>query len=521
MKKIFLLLFSTVLYLNAAAQCASTLTSVSGTPGTYCSGDPFVINLVGDVAGAGENFIVSFITTVNTAPISAYTTLAGAGFTSFDSAWTAIAVPWADNALYTYNAVAHTLTGTLPVNTTGAPITITYYVGAQNSPIDFTVASTCAMQTLTVTVGAEGVGVCAIPCSAINGGIPTSISNATGGTYNCGDAVLFGDSLAVVPNVTASGNIAGINYLVSSAPITSLTALSSALAGAEDVPANATIQLVNDGSFITTSGVYYITAVVSGNYTPSTTIPGTGVYDPACSIIGPSISFTFNVVAPTNDICTGATPLTFGASISTDNYCGNVTGASDTIGVGTCALAGQPSSASVWFSFVAPGPGQCSISVTNAQDIILGVFSGSCGSLTNIYCQDSLGVGGESELLNIAAAGTYYVVVQSWGSGNIGAFDILATNISMATSIEEASNNSNFSVSPNPANDVVSISLKGTTTSPIILELLDVTGKIILSENATTNQTKTISVADLADGVYFLRAVQNGYLVATRRIAVN
>lgn len=189
MKRILLFTFLLAFFTNKGfAQCASSLTSATGASTFVCSGDAFTINLAGDVAGAGETFVVGFVSIDGATTIASYTDLAGGGFASFNDAWLAAAPPWGDNALYTYDAAAHTLSGTVPANTTGADITITYYVGAQYTPIDFTTTPGCTFYPVTVTVGAAGVGPCAPPPPPpANDNVCSAIALTVDGATGCGN----------------------------------------------------------------------------------------------------------------------------------------------------------------------------------------------------------------------------------------------------------------------------------------------------------------------------------------------
>jgi hypothetical protein len=83
---------------------------------------------------------------------------------------------------------------------------------------------------------------------------------------------------------------------------------------------------------------------------------------------------------------------------------------------------------------------------------------------------------------------------------------VLATNSFFA---------SNYTVGPNPANDVVNVSAKNNNTINTV-EITDVNGRVVknVTVNATTSQ---INVADLNSGVYFLKASsENG--VGTSKI---
>jgi hypothetical protein len=117
---------------------------------------------------------------------------------------------------------------------------------------------------------------------------------------------------------------------------------------------------------------------------------------------------------PANDNCAGATPLTPG------NSCIATAGTSAWATASTPATTcGGTADDDVWYSFVAANTTQI-ITVTGSAsyDAVLGVFSGTCGALTNLYCRNLTGVGGTETVTaaGLTVGATYYVRVYSWGA---------------------------------------------------------------------------------------------------------
>lgn len=130
---------------------------------------------------------------------------------------------------------------------------------------------------------------------------------------------------------------------------------------------------------------------------------------------------------PANDNCSTATSLTVNAG----STCSTVTS-------GTVACASASSDANpcfgtadddVWFSFVATGA-TANISLTNVTgsttDLYHAVYTGTCGSLTNISCSDP----NTSSLSSLVTGQTYYIRVYTWTStaNQTTTFDICVTN---------------------------------------------------------------------------------------------
>lgn len=121
-------------------------------------------------------------------------------------------------------------------------------------------------------------------------------------------------------------------------------------------------------TFTTTNGVNYY--VYIAHYSSSSTTTGTFTISRTC-VAAPT--------PPANDDCANATALPCG----TTNLAGTtVNSAPET--VNTCTM----SQYGVWYAFT--GNGQIStITLNPSYDMELAIYSGSCGSLTNILCQDN------------------------------------------------------------------------------------------------------------------------------------
>lgn len=155
------------------------------------------------------------------------------------------------------------------------------------------------------------------------------------------------------------------------------------------------------------------------------------------SCTGPGNEYRFaiscapgNCPPPANDECSGAIPVTCGSSGTFTNA--NATTAVDDIPA-SCAFGGpQTGSGTVWFSFVATDV-NASVSTCNStelDDSIVGIYSGTCGNLTEIGCgEDGCGFTG---LLSTADAGgltpgqTYFIRVSTFvGFGAVqGSFEL-------------------------------------------------------------------------------------------------
>lgn len=134
-------------------------------------------------------------------------------------------------------------------------------------------------------------------------------------------------------------------------------------------------------------------------------------------------SATFNVCVgtppppPSNDNCGGATPLTVNADLNCGSQtAGTVTSATASgTGLGSCSGTADDD---VWYSFVATGTTH-NVGFNNATgtttDFMCSVYSGACGSLTQLNCNEWYG-SGSAIVTGLTAGSTYRVRMFSWSS---------------------------------------------------------------------------------------------------------
>ena len=119
-----------------------------------------------------------------------------------------------------------------------------------------------------------------------------------------------------------------------------------------------------------------------------------------------------------NATCTATASTTAGATYQNDAANG---------GTPSCAAPGSPD---VWYSFVAPAGGCVSISTTagTIADGGMALYSGACGSLTQIVCDDDSGPGNMPAIssVTLTPGATYYVRFWRFSSGT-GTFNICLT----------------------------------------------------------------------------------------------
>ena len=90
-----------------------------------------------------------------------------------------------------------------------------------------------------------------------------------------------------------------------------------------------------------------------------------------------------------------------------------------------------------------------------------------------------------------------------WGRINANAA------LQLVVSVKEATIKNAFSIFPNPAKNIVNISVKEILNDATI-KITDVTGKTVLLINNTNASSRfTIPVSGLSDGIYFVQLLRN------------
>lgn len=126
--------------------------------------------------------------------------------------------------------------------------------------------------------------------------------------------------------------------------------------------------------------------------------------------------------APGNDACGSATtisPSSPSYSVTNVNTC-NATLLDSTDPVMDCGSTWIPrQSGSVWYKYTPTSSEAIAINTIGSDyDTVLGIYTGSCGSLTQRACDDDSGGSGTSQILGFqATAGTtYYIMTASYGN---------------------------------------------------------------------------------------------------------
>lgn len=210
------------------------------------------------------------------------------------------------------------------------------------------------------------------------------------------------------------------------------------------VPASGALSVTLQAGGITDSGMAIYTGSCAGltlyqcnddavglmsAVTASGLTPGSTVYIRVWEYGGDTFG-TFGICAVSitpiaNDNCSGAVSLT----VNPTNAC--TVSTSGTTAGATQSQSGCAGNADddVWYSFVATATSHVvRVTPTTLSDAVIQVFSGACGSLVSLDCEDStVGLNEEaSTLTGLTIGATYIVRVYSWGTGS-GSFSVCVT----------------------------------------------------------------------------------------------
>ncbi len=157
---------------------------------------------------------------------------------------------------------------------------------------------------------------------------------------------------------------------------------------------------------------------------------------------------------------------------------------------------------------------------SSVLDTAIAVYTGSCGVLTEIGCDDDGGNNLFSKIdLNGMKGETLYVRVYPVQAGQTGTFYICAT----ATETLGIENNTEpeFAMYPNPAKDIVNLKFNQSFSNLINIDTYNIQGKLVLSSKLQLkNNSSKLDVSKLTSGLYLLKIV-DGERSITKKLFIN
>jgi hypothetical protein len=305
-----------------------------------------------------------------------------------------------------------------PVSIPGVAVPSTFFVGIR-------------------TIGADNIGIGYQTESPLRAGTFLFTTDA-GVTWNDLNTQTISPRIALDMTFGAANTCAPVTALaVGSIANTTASVTFTAPAGATGyivtyTPANGTATTVTPAP---TASPVSLTGLTAGTtYTVSVTNNcGTGTSAPVTA----TFTTTGTAPGPANDLCANAVALPI--STTCTNTLGTNLGATasgTTAPAPTCGNATVPGTqVDVWYSVAVPVTGNVTVTTSEVtgslvDDTVIEVYSGTCGTLTSIGCNDDYNtVDGFSRvaLTGLTPGATVYVRVRTYGATDNGQFNICAT----------------------------------------------------------------------------------------------
>lgn len=209
---------------------------------------------------------------------------------------------------------------------------------------------------------------------------------------------------------------------------------------------------------------------------------------------------------PANDDCTGAIEVIAGGEFTTSPIVSSNLSATSTVGLPTFSCQTNRSN-DVWYTVVAPDSGTLTVETDAAPgtlmtDSVVSVYRGTCGSLTEIGCDDDAGNGNFSKVVlsGLTPGETLYIGVWRYGTTADGDFQLSAYDASLLAN-ESFQNSEGFKVYPNPVKNLLNLSYNKNITNVAVYNLL---GQQVIAKSTNANLSQ-IDMSHLVSGTYFVK----------------
>ncbi len=251
-----------------------------------------------------------------------------------------------------------------------------------------------------------------------------------------------------------------------------------------------------------------VTTLTFGPYANGTDVVITATPDDNVNCVVTSATQIQMACPPANDECANAIMLTPGVDYMSYPVDGSLIGATDSGYTNTC---GGTATNDVWYSVVVPSDGVITIETgadiatgTTGNDTAFEVYSGTCGSLTSIDCDDDGAATGSYSLLNLTGLTPDSVIyIRLWGYGDdeFEPYSISAFNPNL--SINDFVNDTLFSYYPNPVNNT--LSLRGLKDIQNV-SVYNMLGQEVL-RTAPNTVNSDVDMSGLKSGTYFVKVM--------------
>jgi hypothetical protein len=221
---------------------------------------------------------------------------------------------------------------------------------------------------------------------------------------------------------------------------------------------------------------------------------------------------------PVNDDCAGAIALTPGGIFTDNPLTGTMLAASLTAGVTPSCQTTNITD--VWYTVQVPASGNITIETqvtptTSLTDTVVVAYSGACGSLVEVGCDDDGGPTGANGFMSLlpltsqTPGSTLYIGV--WKYGTVAPsltskdFVISAYDASLGNN---SFDNANFSYYPNPVKNTLNLSYNQEISNVEVFNLL---GQKV-SSNVINANAAQIDMSNLSKGAYMVKVTSNNQL---------
>lgn len=274
-------------------------------------------------------------------------------------------------------------------------------------------------------------------------------------------------------------------------------------------------------------GTTVLTAINVTDIDPGTwywQIVANGIGGPATGCLEWSFTTEAAPPAPANDLCGGATPITPGVVFESNPIGGQTQWSATDSGelpLPSCSVY-DPADVSghggdIWYSVVVPGDGNLTIEtrgdpVGNEGDTGMQVYSGSCGALVAVDCNNDMDNRYSRVIIaDLALANqTVYVRVFEYSGNDILSFQISAYSATLGIGDNKIEG---FKLFPNPVSDLLNFSAQQTISDISIYSLL---GQEVMRIQPNTIKSQ-VDISNLSTGIYVVK-VQVGDKIGSYRI---
>lgn len=257
-------------------------------------------------------------------------------------------------------------------------------------------------------------------------------------------------------------------------------------------------------------GVVNVGPFASGSSVSLTLLHGS---DSTCNLPLGSLSYT---CPPANDNCADAQVLTPGGVFADNSVVGTNIGATSS-NAETAPGCASYNGSDVWYQVTVPNSGSITIETNNNTSAItdtgIAVYSGSCGNLTLIECDDDDSLDGNFSLISLTnrtPGDILFIRVWEYGGDIQGTFRVSAYDASLSSDLFD---NSSFIVYPNPVKDVLNISYATEISSVRVINMI---GQEVLSKNVNATSSQ-VDMSQLSAGTYIVN-VTLGETIKTLKV---